>query len=692
MIRPRTIRLVAGFDLYESLRSRKAIALIALYTIGAIAGSAFFIEGLNYLTSELHARVGQDMTDAMLESEELLDVVADLVRDRDVAKELLSIPPLALFYGWLATNFMPLVVVLTSSDVISGPVATGSVRYTLFRADRLDWALGKLAGQTLLMAVGILVGGIASFGLGAVFLDFFDPLPTFWWTLIMCGRALFYAFAYLGVSMCASMLVKSNAAARALGIGMVFLLSVGGSLIQSPWIYPHAPDVFDVIKQIFPNGHSLSIFHPSFLRRALSMIGLVRDRWGVLLAGLPALLQEGRMTESALTVTGLRKVYGKNIALDGMDFSIPKGVICGFIGANGAGKTTTFGIVGGLIGSDAGAVDILGRGALVPHRDTGRVTMLPQDCELTPHVPVVEYLRYLARLQGMTKAEAHKAADSALDGVALKERATSKIKQLSHGMRRRVSVAQALLGDPELVLLDEPTSGLDPELVIRMREVFAAQRGKRTLVISSHNLRELEAVCDHVIFIQKGRCVRVGSIDEVTQRGLLMRYLVEKPFDLVALRQQARRPIVSRASVKSWSCRPPTAGPPPRSMPPSYPSSSQQIVASSRFTKVNPWKPRTWRASKGNLPSAAAGRGCGCERGCGRGRGLGCGRGGGRGLGCGRGCGCGRGGGLGRGLGGGGGRGCGCGCGRGCGMRMRARARRRMEQIKTSLTLCLGHP
>jgi ABC-type multidrug transport system ATPase subunit len=237
----------------------------------------------------------------------------------------------------------------------------------------------------------------------------------------------------------------------------------------------------------------------------------------------------------ALAIDGLYKSYGNNRALDGLTLEIPEGVVCGFIGPNGAGKTTTFGIVGGLIGSDAGSVDILGKGPFSAAVHSGILTMLPQDCDLSPHVPVVEYLQYLGRLQGLTKAEADKAAHERLDEVALGDRAKSKVKELSHGMRRRVAVAQALLGDPRLVLLDEPTAGLDPELVVRMREVFEQERGKRTLVISSHNLRELEEVCDHVVFIQHGRCTQAGSIEEVTRRGLLMRYLVERPFDISAL-------------------------------------------------------------------------------------------------------------------------------------------------------------
>ena len=238
---------------------------------------------------------------------------------------------------------------------------------------------------------------------------------------------------------------------------------------------------------------------------------------------------------AALALTGLRKRYGKAVALDGLDFEVPQGVICGFIGPNGAGKTTTFGVVGGLIRADAGSVNILGRGPLRPGQRPMVLSMLPQDCELIPNVPVLRYLTYLARLQGLSAAEAKKTAEARLDEVALGDRADSTIKELSHGMKRRVSVAQALLGDPKVVLLDEPVSGLDPQLVVRMRELFASHRGKRTLLISSHNLRELEAVCDHAIFIQQGRCVRSGTIDEVTQRGLLMRYWVERPFDLQPL-------------------------------------------------------------------------------------------------------------------------------------------------------------
>ena len=235
---------------------------------------------------------------------------------------------------------------------------------------------------------------------------------------------------------------------------------------------------------------------------------------------------------AALTITGLCKRYGSTIALDHLDVTVPQGVLCGFIGPNGAGKTTTFGIVGGLIHADEGQVDILGQGPHRPRSRPGMLTMLPQDCELSPHVSLRQLLTHYGRLQGQTKAEAVRDVDARLDEVALTDRAGARIKSLSHGMRRRVAIAQALLGNPALVLLDEPTSGLDPELVVRMRQVFEAHRGKRTLMISSHNLLELEALCDHVVFIERGRCSRSGSMAEVTEQGLMMRYIVQRSVDV----------------------------------------------------------------------------------------------------------------------------------------------------------------
>ena len=145
---------------------------------------------------------------------------------------------------------------------------------------------------------------------------------------------------------------------------------------------------------------------------------------------------------AALALRGVRKQYGRTVALAGLDMVVPTGVICGLIGPNGAGKTTTFGIVGGMIRPDAGEVDILGRGPLSPREHPGILTMLPQDCELSPHVTLRQLLTHYARLQGATKAEAERDVDARLEEVVLRDRGDARIKTLSHGMRRRVSIAQ----------------------------------------------------------------------------------------------------------------------------------------------------------------------------------------------------------------------------------------------------------
>ncbi len=256
------------------------------------------------------------------------------------------------------------------------------------------------------------------------------------------------------------------------------------------------------------------------------------------------------MSAPALRIQGVSKRYGKVLALDDLSFEVPRGALCGLVGPNGAGKTTTFGVVGGYVRSDGGSIDVLGEGPLDPARHAGRVTLLPQDASLNPYTTVRETLRYYARLQGLSAAEARRSADEALDAVDLVERAGSRVKQLSHGMRRRVQVAQAFLGSPELVLLDEPMGGLDPHLVVRMRSFFQSQRGQRTLIISSHVLHELEAICDHVVFLEGGRCVRSGPLDEITGRGQVVRVQLAAPADGILAAVSERLPELSLAADK----------------------------------------------------------------------------------------------------------------------------------------------
>lgn len=233
---------------------------------------------------------------------------------------------------------------------------------------------------------------------------------------------------------------------------------------------------------------------------------------------------------AALTVRGLSKRYGKLQALQDLSFVVPAGSITGLVGPNGAGKTTTMSIVAGFLPPDAGEVDVLGLGPFDPARHRGVVGILPQDAELPPASTPRQLLTVWGRLGGLDGAAATRAVDEVLTAVHLLDRADKRVGTLSHGMRRRVTVASALLGDPAFVLLDEPTSGLDPAQARSLRDHLATQRGRRTLLVSSHNLAEVESLCDHVVFIEGGRCTRSGPMWEITGRDREVHVILAPPF------------------------------------------------------------------------------------------------------------------------------------------------------------------
>ena len=242
------------------------------------------------------------------------------------------------------------------------------------------------------------------------------------------------------------------------------------------------------------------------------------------------------MRQDAIVAKNLVKRYGRGAALNGFSLSVPVGSTMGLVGRNGAGKTTLMMIAAGFVLPTSGSIDILGRGAFDAARHGGRLSILPQDSELPLEARARELLVRYARLQGLSAAASEKSADELVEAFNLEAHAGKRIRALSHGMRKRVMVAQAFIGDPEVVLLDEPLSGLDPVEASRMRRFIRAHRARQTVVISSHNLDDIEKLCTHVAFIEGGKLERVDALSAFTSAsGRIVYALRRRPGDLPAL-------------------------------------------------------------------------------------------------------------------------------------------------------------
>jgi len=238
----------------------------------------------------------------------------------------------------------------------------------------------------------------------------------------------------------------------------------------------------------------------------------------------------------AIVTRDLVKRYGRRRALDGCSLVVPRGTMMGLVGANGAGKTTWMMAVAGFLRLSSGSIDLLGRGPFRAEVHSGRFAILPQDSALPLEARPGDILYRYARMQGLSPEAARRTANEMLAAVNLADRANNSIRSLSHGMRMRVRFAQCFIGSPEVVLLDEPLNGLDPIEADRIRRFLRARRGRQTIVISSHNLHDIETLCTHVAFVEKGRVTRTSTLEAITRASSRVTYtLAAEPSDMSAL-------------------------------------------------------------------------------------------------------------------------------------------------------------
>jgi ABC-2 type transport system ATP-binding protein len=228
-----------------------------------------------------------------------------------------------------------------------------------------------------------------------------------------------------------------------------------------------------------------------------------------------------------IEVRGLHKRYGRQVALESLDFEVPRGEIFGFIGPNGAGKTTTIRILATLVSADAGSASI----GEIPVADDPQgvrrlIGYMPDFFGVYDRLTAQEYLEFYAACHDVPRYRRARVARELLDLVDLAERSEDQVDTLSRGMKQRLCLARTLVHDPQVLLLDEPASGLDPRARYEMRELIKElRRMGKTILVSSHILPELEELCTWVGFIDKGRMVEVGPVEDVRNRVLTGRRL-----------------------------------------------------------------------------------------------------------------------------------------------------------------------
>jgi ABC-2 type transport system ATP-binding protein len=230
-----------------------------------------------------------------------------------------------------------------------------------------------------------------------------------------------------------------------------------------------------------------------------------------------------------IEVKNLTKIYGNHVAVDDISFTLEPGKIYGFLGPNGAGKSTTMNIMTGYIAATGGEVIINGHNILdEPEEAKACIGYLPELPPLYMEMTVEEYLRFAAKLKKIKRSEQAAAVEEVIELTKLSEYRKRLIANLSKGYKQRVGLAQAVLGMPEIIILDEPTVGLDPRQIIEIRDMIKTLSKEHTVILSSHILQEISAVCDHILIIARGHLVASD-----TSENLVKQYTEKKQMKLL---------------------------------------------------------------------------------------------------------------------------------------------------------------
>jgi ABC-2 type transport system ATP-binding protein len=221
-----------------------------------------------------------------------------------------------------------------------------------------------------------------------------------------------------------------------------------------------------------------------------------------------------------IKLENITKIYGYQKAVDNISFEVRTGEILGFLGPNGAGKTTTMKAISCFLTPNHGDIKVGGISVLdYPEKVKRHIGYLPENNPLYNDMPVIDYLKFVARLQGLPNEKIRDRIYEMIQICGLKGEKHKKIRELSKGYKQRVGLAQALIHDPSVLILDEPTTGLDPNQIVEIRALIKKIGREKTVLLSSHILAEVEATCDRIIIINKGKIVADGTSEELRKQA-----------------------------------------------------------------------------------------------------------------------------------------------------------------------------
>lgn len=232
-----------------------------------------------------------------------------------------------------------------------------------------------------------------------------------------------------------------------------------------------------------------------------------------------------------IQIRNLSKSYGGHRAVDDISFEVNTGEVLGFLGPNGAGKTTTMKMITNFILADQGQIEINGK-SIESGWAKRHIGYLPEHNPLYDEMPMIDYLAFCASLQNVNKADIDTRIRKMVNRCGLDSMKHKKINELSKGYRQRVGLAQAMIHDPQILILDEPTSGLDPNQIVEIRELIKSMGKEKTVILSTHILPEVEATCDRILIINKGKIVAdgtAGTLRKQAQGQQVLRVKIQAP-------------------------------------------------------------------------------------------------------------------------------------------------------------------